>query len=76
MTKRKRETVRDVLLQEIDAFLAETEMTQSELGRRAVGNKSFVARLRDPDRSVMTATVDKVRAYMAAYRAKHGRKVA
>ncbi len=74
--KRRTETVRHALLVEIDEFLRETQMTQSELGRRAVGNKSFVARLQDPDRSVMAATVDKVRAYMAAYRAKHGRKVA
>lgn len=67
--------MRDVLLVEIDTFLRETGMTQSELGRRAVGNKSFVTRLQDPDRSVMTATVDKARSYMTAYRAKHGRRI-
>ena len=51
------------LLAEVDAFLAETGMGQSYLGKAAVGNSEIVSRLRSGGR-VWPETADKLRAYM------------
>ena len=59
------------LLDEIDAFLAETGMGQSYLGKASAGNSELVDRLRLGGR-VWPETEDKVRAFMADRRAKTG----
>lgn len=57
------------LLQDIDAFLREAEMAETTFGRHAVNDGKFVGRLRE-GAGVTVATVDRVRAYMAAARKK------
>lgn len=54
---------RDKLLQEIDKFVARTGVPESRLGMEAVGNPSFVTRLRRGKR-IWLDTADKVRVYM------------
>jgi hypothetical protein len=58
---------RDKLLQEIDRFVARTGVPESRLGMEAVGNPSFVTRLRRGKR-IWLDTADKVRTYMREYR--------
>lgn len=57
-------TVRDTLLDEIDAFRAATGMTTSEFGVQCMGDPSFLFRLRD-GKDIRGSTVDKVRRWMA-----------
>ena len=57
-----------ILLQEIDAFLAETGMTQTRFGLDAMNNSSFVRQLRN-GHSVTLRTMDRVRTFMAKERA-------
>lgn len=55
------------LLQDIDAFLAETELSATYLGKRAVGNSELVARLRSGGR-IWPETEEKLRDFMGKYR--------
>lgn len=57
------------LLDEIAAFLRDTDMAETTFGRHAVNDGKFVGRLRE-GAGVTVATVDRVRAYMAAEREK------
>ena len=56
------------LIQEIDAFLAETGMGVSYFGKLATGNSEVVPRLK-AGRPVLTSTVEKLRSFMARRRA-------
>ena len=58
---------REKLIEEIDRFVARTGVAESRLGMEAVGNPSFVLRLRKGKR-IWLDTADKVRAYMRDYR--------
>lgn len=58
---------REQFLQEIDAFLAHTGMTASQLGEQAVSDKKFVSRIRSGS-SLTVRTLDRVREFMRAYR--------
>ncbi len=60
MTKQSR-----TLLQEIDAFLKESNLKASYLGKAAAGNSELVSRLRAGGR-VWPETEAKVRSYIAA----------
>lgn len=60
-------TLRATLLGEIDAFCTSRDMKPSEFGKLAVGDVSFVGRLRK-GMSVGIDRVDKVRQFMASYR--------
>lgn len=62
-------TLRDGLLREIDAFLADTGMAPSRLGRLAKDNGKLVARLR-AGHDVTLATADRLREVMAEERAR------
>jgi len=57
------------LLSEIDAFLRDAEMAETTFGRHAVNDGKFVGRLRE-GAGVTVATVERVRAYISAERAK------
>lgn len=57
------------LLDEIAAFLRDVDMAETTFGRHAVNDGKFVGRLREGS-GVTVATVDRVRAYMAAEREK------
>ena len=60
---------------EIEAFLTASRMKPSDLGREAIGDPSFVTRLRQ-GRSPSLATADKVRSFIGrleARRAQNGR---
>lgn len=57
------------LLAEIDAFLRDAAMAETTFGRHAVNDGKFVGRLRE-GAGVTVATVDRVRAYIAAEREK------
>lgn len=57
------------LVSEIDAFLTESQMTKTAFGLKALNDGTFVARLKRGD-NVTLKTVDRVRAYIAAERAK------
>lgn len=61
-------TVAD-LLSEIDAFLSEAKIAETTFGRRAVNDGKFVGKLRT-GAGITVATVDRVRAYIAAQRAQ------
>ena len=56
-------------LREVHDFVSETGMSESKLGRRAVGDSGSLARLRD-GKSITLRTADKIIAYMAAERAR------
>jgi hypothetical protein len=60
---------RQKLIDEIQAFLAETGMAPSRLGIRALGDPGFVIGLQR-GRKIFTHTAEKVRAFMIAYRAE------
>ena len=62
-------TLREQLLAEIDAFLAEAGMRETALGKKALNNTAFVSRVRD-GRQPRANTIDKLRAWMAANRRK------
>lgn len=59
-------TDREKLIEEIDAFLAETGMRPTRLGTNALGDPGFVPGLKK-GRKVLTDTAEKVRRYMAGY---------
>lgn len=59
----------DTLLAEIDAFLKASDMAETTFGFHAVNDGKFVGRLRE-GAGITVATVDRVRAYIAAERAK------
>ena len=61
--------IKAALLAEIDAFLADARMAETTFGRHAVNDGKFVGRLREGS-GITVATVDRVRAYIAAERAK------
>src|SRR5262245_3078906 len=62
---------RTELLSEIEAFLAETGMAATKLGLSAVNDSHLVKRLRQGS-SVTLKTADRLRAYLAQERARHG----
>ena len=63
-------TIMGALLEDIDAFLADARIAEATFGTRAVNDGKFVARIRDGGNTTVS-TIDKVRAYIAAERAKH-----
>ena len=68
-------TFTEQFVAEIEAFLAASRMKPSDLGREAIGDPSFVTRLRQ-GRSPSLATADKVRSFIGrleARRAQNGR---
>jgi predicted XRE-type DNA-binding protein len=64
----RRMSIRDELLAEIALFLAETGMSPTELGERAMNDRARVSRLRAGD-DIRASSVDKLRAFMRAWRA-------
>jgi len=62
-------TTIEALLADIAAFLRDVEMAETTFGRHAVNDGKFVSRLR-AGADITIATHDRVRAYMAAERAK------
>ena len=56
-----------LILQEIEAFLAETGMGASYFGKVAVGNSELVGRLRSGN-PVLNRTEDKVRGFIRSRR--------
>jgi len=62
----------EVLLSEIDAFLARHGMAASRFGALAMGDHRFVFTLRRGS-APRTTTVDRVRAFMRDYRPKRRR---
>lgn len=59
-------TLREQVLEEIDAFLARTGIPETTLGKAALNDTSFVSRFRsglDP----RAGTIDTVRRFMAEY---------
>lgn len=55
------------VLEEIDAFLAETGMSASYFGKKATGNSELVSRLR-AGRPIQSDTEQRVRAFIKAQR--------
>lgn len=51
-------------LSEIDGYLARTGTAPSIFSRHAMGDFSFLSRIRETDRTPTLATVKKVRAFM------------
>jgi 2,4-dienoyl-CoA reductase-like NADH-dependent reductase (Old Yellow Enzyme family) len=62
-------TFSEQFLAEVEAFLAASRMKATDFGREAVGDPSFVTRLRQ-GRSPSLATADKVRACMRRLEAR------
>lgn len=56
----------DPLIAEVDAFLAEADMSPTQFGR-AMGDLSYVSRLRD-GRDYRRSTAERARAQIARYR--------
>jgi hypothetical protein len=67
-------TIQQELLQEIEAFCAETGMAESYFGRLSVGAWTVVQRLRE-GRSIELKTVDRIRSFIASHKSG-GRKPA
>lgn len=59
------------LVAEIDAFLAATGMSASRFGVHCLPGKSRLTYMRRPGATVKPATVERVRAFIANYRATH-----
>ncbi len=57
-------TLSEQFLAEVEAFLRASRMKPTDFGREAVGDPSFVTRLRQ-GRSPSLATADKVRAFIS-----------
>lgn len=66
-------TTEQILLAEIDAFLADTGMSETTLGRRAMSHWKFVATLR-AGRRCWPETIAKVRAFIADEQRRRGEK--
>lgn len=62
-------STRQKLLEEIEAFLKETGMAPTVFGEEAVGDRALIISLRK-GRDLKLATMDRIRAFMAAKRAK------
>lgn len=62
-------TTRTQILKEIETFLKETGIAPTTFGLEATGDRALMITLRK-GRDLKTATVDKIRAYMAKERAK------
>lgn len=62
-------TTIEALLADIAAFLRDAGMAETTFGRHAVNDGKFVGRLRSGS-GVTVATIDRVRAYIAAERPK------
>ncbi len=67
----------EILLTEIEGFIAETGMGETYFGKVSVGNSELVPRLRERRkngmyRSVLFETAESVRAFMQAYRQRRG----
>jgi predicted transcriptional regulator len=58
---------REQFLEDIDAFLAHTGMSERQLGDQAVNDAKFVARIRAGS-SLTVRTLDRVRKFMRDYR--------
>ena len=59
------------LLADVHNFVSELGISETALGQKSVGNPSVFARLR-AGKSVRLDTADRIRAYMAAERARLG----
>lgn len=57
------------LLAEIEAFLADTGMKPTRFGKLALNDGDFIRRMRNGS-GITVSTVDRVRAFIAAERAK------
>lgn len=57
----------DTFLAEIEAFIAEHKLSESQFGIDALNDKNFVPQLRT-GRDIRMGTAEKVRAHMAEYR--------
>jgi predicted transcriptional regulator len=57
---------KEQLLAEVETFLREAGITQSQFGQAAVNDRSFVSRLRKGS-DVRLETADRVRAFIVAY---------
>lgn len=64
-------TTREVLLTQIEKFLAATGLPASEFGRLALNDTAFVKRLRE-GADIRIGTVDKITAFMREH--KGGRR--
>lgn len=64
-------STRDAFLADIRAFLAKHDMAADVFGKLAMNDVAFVYRLRERD--IRASTIDKVRAFMAAYDKKKRR---
>ncbi len=62
-------TFTEQFVAEIEAFLAASRMKPSDFGREAIGDPSFVTRLRQ-GRSPSLATADKVRGFIGRLEAR------
>lgn len=64
-------TITETLLAKVEAFLAETGMSESAFGVKALNDGKFVPRLRS-GAGITTKTIDKVERFIAAEREKLG----
>lgn len=62
-------SIRDELLEEIEAFLAKHDMAPAKLGSLALNDPAFVLRLKG-DRDIRIGTADRIREYMRNYKPK------
>ena len=61
-------TLRQELLEEIDAFCERHDMPESVFGLHCLNDKGFVGRLRRKQRDVLSETIDQVKKWMKAYK--------
>lgn len=62
---------RDSFLQEVEDFLAESDMYPSHFGFEALNDSRFVSRLREPDSDVKASTIDRCRLFIHNWRKAH-----
>lgn len=63
-------TLTEQFLSEIESFLTANEMDATKFGRSSLNDPNFVFDLRKGDRSPSAKTIDRVRSFMANYKAE------
>ncbi len=64
------DSLRDIFLSEIEAFLSATGMDKTTFGKRATKDGGLVNDLRTTNRAPSTRTIERARAFMRRYAAE------
>lgn len=63
------QSTRAAFLARLDAFLAQSGLSEREIGLSALNTHKAIPKLRDPAQSVTLRTIERLEAFMAAHEA-------